>query len=284
MALTEAPERDETPRPASPPAGAPPSADLGPRVLAAAGWAIFGLLVIDHVGQGPLRALDEPLMRVIPHAGTIHAVSSYATYVGDQVVLVALTLLGTMVLLTRREFIDAGVLALSKAVSVTVVHGLKVLFDRPRPFMGPQAGIPLSFPSGHATESAMVLMLLAVLLFGKRKRLRPWAEGVAIGGALVIGATRAILAVHWPTDVLAGWGLGWGLAGTFLLLRAYLHRKSGHAWAAPPRAEANANRANQAVPEARPLQRGGEQLRPADPDAITGDEGARARPRRRGCS
>lgn len=233
MARSQARDPDRLQQPAPDPAGPPPQADLGPRVLAAAGWTVFGLLVIDQLGHGPLRALDAPLMRLIPHDGVIHTVSGIATHIGDQPVLVALTLLGTVVLLERRAFIDAGVLTLAKAVSVVVVYGFKFLFGRARPPMGPEAGLCCAFPSGHAAGSAMVLILLAVLLFERNDRWRPWAEGVAIGLALVVGGTRVILAVHWPTDVVAGWGLGWGLAGTFLLLRTYLQRKKVLADVAP---------------------------------------------------
>lgn len=203
----------------------PPRGDLGPRVLAAAGWAIFGLLVIDRVGRGPLQALDVPIRRMVPHEGPLLTASSLATHLGDQVVLVAFTLLGIAVLLKSRAYVDAGVLGVAKAVSATIVAGLQHLFARPAPLTGPAAGGCCTFPSQHAVEAAMVFMLLAVLLFDRHDQIRPWAEGVAIGIALVVGATRVILDVHWFTDVAAGWGLGWALAGSFLLLRIYLQGK-----------------------------------------------------------
>ncbi len=199
-------------------------ADLGPRLLAAVGYAVFLLLVIDRVGQGPIQALDGPLLDVIPHQGPLHTVSGLVTHLGDRIVLAAITLLGILILLVRRSYLSAGLLALAGATEVVIVQGLKLLFARPRPALaGPEAS--LAFPSGHATGTAMVLMLLAVLLFEERRKVRPWAEGVAIGVALVVGITRLVLGEHWPTDVVAGWGLGWGLAGTFLLFRIYLQRK-----------------------------------------------------------
>jgi len=117
------------------------------------------------------------------------------------------------------------VLGVAKAVSASVVVGLKFVFGRPAPLTGPAQGTCCAFPAQHAAESAMVFMLLAVLLFDRHDQIRPWAEGVAIGTALVVGATRVIMGAHWFTDVAAGWGLGWALAGTFLLLRIYLQGK-----------------------------------------------------------
>lgn len=223
MALEPPSQDTQTDQPS--PSPVPQRADLGPRVLAAAGWATFAILVIDHLGQGPIKALDPVVERVIPHAGALHAASSVATHLGDQVVLVAFTLLGIAVLLRSRAYLDAAVLGAAKAVTAVLVVVLKHLFSRARPFAGPTSGACCAFPSGHATESAMVFMLLAVLLFDVHNQIRPWAEGVAIGTAIVVAASRVVLNVHWFTDVAAGLALGWALAGTFLLLRAYLERK-----------------------------------------------------------
>lgn len=222
--------RDEAHGPGQPP---PPEADLGPRVLAGAGWTVFLLLAVDRVAGGRLAELDPALLSAVPHEGPLHTASRLATHVGDPVTLAALALLGTILLLRRRAFLDAGLLLLAKAVSSVVVFGLKGAFGRLRPGLAGTAEACCAFPSGHATESAMVLMLLAVLLYEKRRRLRPWVEGIAIGAALVVGLTRLVLGVHWPTDVAAGWGLGWGLAGTILLLRAYLRRRLRLPWLAP---------------------------------------------------
>ncbi len=219
------PESSEPPTLGSRLDAAPPRADLGPRVLAAAGWAIFGLLLIDRVGRGPIQRLDGSVANLVPHEGPLRVASSLATHLGDQVVLVAFTLLGVAVLLRNRAHIDAIVLAAAKAVSATIVVGVRHLVSRPAPLEGPAQGACCAFPSAHAAEAAMVFMLLAVLLFDIHEQIRPWAEGVAIGTALVVGASQIVLNVAWFTDVLAGWGLGWALAGTFLLLRIYLEGK-----------------------------------------------------------
>jgi membrane-associated phospholipid phosphatase len=203
----------------------PPDADLGPRVLAAAGWTIFGLLVVDRVGEGPIQALDTTITDLVPSAGALVTASGLATHLGDQVVLVAFTLLGIALLIKDRSYVDAGVLGVAKAVSASIVVGLQRIFERARPMTGPSEAACCSFPAQHGVEAAMVFMLLAVLLFDTHEEIRPWAEGVAIGTAIVVAATRVILDLVWFTDALAGLGLGWALAGTFLLLRIYLQGK-----------------------------------------------------------
>lgn len=72
-----------------------------------------------------------------------------------------------------------------------------------------------AFPSGHAANATMVWLGAALLL--ARGRARPWAIGAALLVALMVGLTRPMLGVHWPSDVIAGWSLG--LFWTLLLVR-----------------------------------------------------------------
>ncbi len=69
-----------------------------------------------------------------------------------------------------------------------------------------------SFPSWHAQGTASFWGLLAFWLK------RPWGLVLGIGMPLLIGLTRIYLGVHYPTDVLAGWGIGMATALGFKLL------------------------------------------------------------------
>ena len=66
-----------------------------------------------------------------------------------------------------------------------------------------------SFPSAHAA-GAMALYPLLGLLLGMLLSRRAGQAGAAAGVALalLVGLTRLVLGVHWPSDVLAGWLLG----------------------------------------------------------------------------
>lgn len=100
---------------------------------------------------------------------------------------------------------------------------LKESFARPRPglvqgdveLLGWNIGFPTSasFPSGHALMSVVIYGTLAYLIvrLEPTRRLRRITLGVAavlVGG---IGVSRLYLAVHYPSDVLAGYlsGLVW---------------------------------------------------------------------------
>lgn len=64
-----------------------------------------------------------------------------------------------------------------------------------------------SFPSGHATSS-MIFYLTMALALTDGKRWRRAAAAGAVLLSLLIGTSRVMLGVHWPSDVIGGWAFG----------------------------------------------------------------------------
>ena len=73
----------------------------------------------------------------------------------------------------------------------------------------------LSFPSGHAANSMLVCLAIALLAAPPARR--GWAVALALLLSLLIGLTRLVLDVHWPSDLVGGWAFGAGW--TLLLMR-----------------------------------------------------------------
>ncbi len=104
------------------------------------------------------------------------------------------------------------------AIQSAFVYGLKYLIQRPRPFLfletalkisrGPEIIFDPSFPSAHATFSFMMAALLSFWF--------PRCRIIFYVFAAFIGWTRIYLGVHYPTDVIAGALLGYGITKIYL--------------------------------------------------------------------
>jgi undecaprenyl-diphosphatase len=94
------------------------------------------------------------------------------------------------------------------------VQVLKQVFRRARPdlFDPLTRAIGFSFPSGHSTLSAAFYGAVAGLAAASCRSKRCAARFLSLGMAAIvlIGFSRIALGVHWPTDVLGGWSLGFG--------------------------------------------------------------------------
>ena len=143
------------------------------------------------------------------------------TALGGGTVLTAIVVITLGLLAVRRLWLTAGlVLAATWAGSVLSAQA-KLLFGRPRPELVDHLVEVrgLSFPSGHATNSAIIYLTLALLISqvvpGRRTRAYIIAVAVLLTG--IVGVSRVYLGVHWPSDVMAGWSIGtcWALAWWF---------------------------------------------------------------------
>jgi undecaprenyl-diphosphatase len=122
---------------------------------------------------------------------------------------------GAIVLISRKQSWPALVLVAGTALGKAVTEIQKYEFNRLRPDENPHLVVvhDLSFPSGHSANAMMTYVALALFLAASEHR-RFWlAWAVAI--ALLVGLSRVMLGVHWPSDVVGGWG--YGLFWAFLI-------------------------------------------------------------------
>jgi membrane-associated phospholipid phosphatase len=86
---------------------------------------------------------------------------------------------------------------------------LKALVNRPRPMLWPRLvqDYGASFPSGHSVYAAAFACVFIILSWRTRWRGIVWVFSIA--WMLLMGLSRIYLGVHYPSDVLGGWALGW---------------------------------------------------------------------------
>lgn len=160
--------------------------------------------------------LCRRLNRGCEYAG-IRVFFGIASRLGDGIVWYALML--ALPLIYGAQGLKVGLIMLaSGAVGLAVYKVLKRTFVRERPFIRHAsislAGAPLdrySFPSGH-TLHAVAFSWQACAAF-------PGLAIALVPLALAIAASRVVLGLHYPTDVLVGaaLGAGSGIVGTIFI-------------------------------------------------------------------
>lgn len=76
-----------------------------------------------------------------------------------------------------------------------------------------------SFPSMHSASVPALYFALA------KEAKKKWLWILAVVMTLLVGVSRVVAGMHYPTDVLAGWILGLAVVGVFMLLDRYVHKE-----------------------------------------------------------
>lgn len=166
-------------------------------------------------GSGPAAVDPAVLDWMVAHRGAaLTIVARLVTDVGSPTVTITGSVVAVGWWAWRRDRRRA-LLGAAGLVGLLVVDvATKSLVARPRPPLPFHAVVAhgYSFPSGHAMLSAGVALLVLWLL---REHvvamasavLRTVLVGAVVLAVVAVGLSRVVLAVHYPSDVLAGWAL-----------------------------------------------------------------------------
>jgi undecaprenyl-diphosphatase len=173
-------------------------------------------LVFDMVDQHSGLARWD---RAVANWGSQHATSTSTaaldlfTQLGSTTVLIVISSGIAMWDYVRRRNAEVAAFLFTVLVGVILINNeLKSLVDRERPDVTHLVGTSgSSFPSGHSAAAAAVWCAIALVVSRRwSRRRRAVASAVAAMVALAVAASRALLGVHWLTDVVAGLAVGWG--------------------------------------------------------------------------
>lgn len=144
----------------------------------------------------------------------------WLTYLGSHFAVILFIILSWI--FTKQRKVLRGLILLY-AFQSAVIYGMKYLIKRERPLFfldmvsklskGPGEILDPSFPSGHAAYAFMMAVIL-VSWFPNN-----WISFYIIAG--FIGWTRIYLGLHYPTDVLTGALIGYGITKVFFYHYGY---------------------------------------------------------------
>jgi membrane-associated phospholipid phosphatase len=196
----------------------------GSVVLACLG--LFSLIAEDVLDGGGLISRDEVVLGwfVDNRSEWLITAASWVSAVGGFASLCIVGVVLGLILWSRRtppELAVAPLLALLLGGLASLAT--KTIFGRERPpitLHETTVGLT-SFPSAHATDAAAFFIATALTLaltVARRpaRKVAVLAAGAASAG--VVGLSRLVLAVHWLSDVVAGWALGTAVATTVVVL------------------------------------------------------------------
>lgn len=190
---------------------------------------LLGLAFI-HIGsevlEGDTLSVDQNVLQAaqrlrLAYPWVVSAMRDLSG-LGSTMALALFTIATVGYLLLASQRITAILVAATVLTGSALNSAFKLIYGRlrPDPAFSDFAVSGLSFPSGHASMSAIVFLTLGVLVASRHTRLRErtYILTVSMVLTLLVGVSRIALGVHWTSDVLGGWAFGTAWAMAWLVL------------------------------------------------------------------
>ncbi|OEH92400.1 phosphatase PAP2 family protein [Bacillus solimangrovi] len=166
--------------------------------------ATGGPTLLDSVIQNWAAEINEPI---------IIGFLTFITHFGSKIVLVPLiAIAGIWFWLVKKDKVAAILIVIAYIGGIVLKDVLKVVIARERPSINEAIdGTGYSFPSGHAMIGLLIYALLTYFVIqnmelSNRKKLILMSFSIVF--IFLIGLSRIVLYVHYPTDVIAGYAAG----------------------------------------------------------------------------
>ena len=185
---------------------------LGALLALTAGAWLFGWMVED-LTEGDTQ-IDQRFANWLHEHATPGLTTFFesVTRLGNLTTLIVVVAVAAAVLWRQRRIADLQLLLLASIGAEVITVGLKLGFQRQRPFFADPLATEstFSFPSGHASVSLAVYGTLGFIIARHLRDRRAQFAVLAAAALLivVIGFSRLYLGVHFLSDVIAGFSLG----------------------------------------------------------------------------
>jgi undecaprenyl-diphosphatase len=195
-------------------------------VLTVAGLLFVFSFIAQEVVEGKTLAFDREIILALRSASDpsvpigpawLPETARDVTSLGSMVVLGIITVAAVGYLFLAGKSAVAWLMLIAVVGGIAISDLLKFVFGRARPdVVTPMARVfTMSFPSAHATMSAITYLTIGAILARSQSSSTVSLYFMLLAAFLtvLIGVSRIYLGVHYPTDVLAGWCIGaaWAL-------------------------------------------------------------------------
>ncbi|MES2893930.1 MAG: phosphatase PAP2 family protein [Bacteroidota bacterium] len=207
-----------------------PTAVLLLLVLFVGAVALFGVVVHEVILEEENQADNYVLLFVSQHlvSPRVTVFMKGVTYFASANFLQIAYGILIAVYLVKKEWKRSAEIAAIGISGFIISYFMKLSFERLRPPDPLIEGLRnFSFPSGHATSGFIFYGLLAYIAWksGISRRYKFFVATSLILFSLLIGFSRIYLRVHYPSDVIAGFCIGYSWLLLTCLLFEYLQRK-----------------------------------------------------------
>ncbi|HEN2798453.1 TPA: phosphatase PAP2 family protein [Streptococcus agalactiae] len=165
------------------------------------------------------QTIQESVRGQLPNLST--RFGKLITVIGNTVSQIAIAIMSVTFCYLKKWYPQARFIAVNAIISGICILSLKLIFQRVRPTL-PHLVFAggYSFPSGHSMGTFMIFGSIIILLqyYMPNSIWKLLCQGILGLLIFLIGLSRIYLGVHFPTDVLAGFILAYGI----LNLTAYI--------------------------------------------------------------
>ncbi len=171
---------------------------------------VFFIFSVSALNFMHTQILDHQIVNVLSvhRIEWLNPIAKSLSYLGGMPFVLIFTTLWCVYWLRLRQYATTFMIILAVSGSIVLGWLLKWYIDRPRPavFYHMVNSYGASFPSAHSVYAA-TLASLAILLYQQHSYSRSICL-MSFIWFISMGISRVYLGVHYPTDVLAGWGIG----------------------------------------------------------------------------
>jgi membrane-associated phospholipid phosphatase len=193
-------------------------------------WLTGYLLILSivawlctEVWEKEAFSLDRSLLLWIHQFANpqLDGVMLFITALGDPPTVVSIFITTIALLVIKRRYSDGIRFTIACAGGILLNQLMKLFFAKPRPELWRRliAETSFSFPSGHAVGSMVVYCFIAYIIAKEMKQYKYIVYTAATSLIIAIGFSRLYLGVHYPTDIIAGYGIGFLWLTTCLKVR-----------------------------------------------------------------